>query len=128
MALTQFTREEVSHHNRADDAMIIIDNMVYNVTKFLEDHPGGPEVLLDNAGKDASQCFHDVGHSDDAKAWRQDFLAGELVERDRRELRAARPAWAGGEDTLTVAAIVHVWGPPVVLAVASTLLYFYLFS
>ncbi|XP_053621976.1 cytochrome b5-like [Plodia interpunctella] len=128
MTLTQFTRDQVATHNRLEDAMIIIDNLVYNVTTFLEDHPGGPEVLLNNAGKDASQCFSDVGHSDDAKAWRQEFLVGEVVAAERREVKTPAPSWVGAEDTVTLASVVHVWGPPIVMAIASTLLYFYLFS
>jgi hypothetical protein len=27
---------------------------VYDVTEFLENHPGGPEIIVANAGKDAS--------------------------------------------------------------------------
>lgn len=29
--------------------------MVYDVTKYLNDHPGGPEVMLDYAGKNDLQ-------------------------------------------------------------------------
>ncbi|EEF52309.1 cytochrome B5, putative [Ricinus communis] len=34
---------------------------VLNVTKFLEEHPGG-EVLIESAGKDAKKEFKDIGH------------------------------------------------------------------
>ncbi|KAI7852381.1 delta-6-fatty acid desaturase [Circinella umbellata] len=37
---------------------IIIDNKVYDVTEFVEDHPGGADVLLTHVGKDASDVFH----------------------------------------------------------------------
>ncbi|KAG5629034.1 hypothetical protein H5410_000751 [Solanum commersonii] len=39
---------------------------VYDVTPFMEDHPGGDEVLLSASGKDATNDFEDVGHSDSA--------------------------------------------------------------
>jgi hypothetical protein len=34
---------------------------------FRSQHPGGDEVLLTEAGKDASDSFEDVGHSDEAR-------------------------------------------------------------
>jgi cytochrome b involved in lipid metabolism len=40
---------------------------VYDVSKYLDDHPGGAEVLLDVAGQDADEFFEDIGHSNDAR-------------------------------------------------------------
>ena len=34
---------------------------MYDVTSFLEEHPGGKEVLLALAGSDATNAFEDVG-------------------------------------------------------------------
>lgn len=34
---------------------------------FIIQHPGGEEVLLEQAGKDATEAFEDVGHSTDAR-------------------------------------------------------------
>jgi cytochrome b involved in lipid metabolism len=47
----QFTTEEVKQHNKKEDCWIILDGKVYDVTKFLEDHPGGEEVVIDCAGE-----------------------------------------------------------------------------
>ncbi|WVQ83117.1 hypothetical protein IAT38_005255 [Cryptococcus sp. DSM 104549] len=49
--------EEVQKHNRADDCWVIINGNVYDVTEFLENHPGGPEIIIANAGKDATKIF-----------------------------------------------------------------------
>lgn len=52
-----FTREEVAKHNKPEDAWIIVDGNVYDITKFARLHPGGKETLLDYAGQDATEDF-----------------------------------------------------------------------
>ncbi|CAL1160052.1 unnamed protein product, partial [Cladocopium goreaui] len=42
----------------ADDAWIIVDGDVYDVTKFAGVHPGGTQILLEYAGKDATEDFY----------------------------------------------------------------------
>lgn len=46
-------------HNKPDDLWIIIDSYVYDLTDFLDSHPGGEAVLLmeDIAGQDATETF-----------------------------------------------------------------------
>ncbi|KAF2285601.1 hypothetical protein GH714_005721 [Hevea brasiliensis] len=51
---------------------------VYDVTKFLEDHPGGDEVLLSATGKDATDDFEDVGHSTSAREMMDQYYVGEI--------------------------------------------------
>lgn len=55
---------------------------MYNVAKFLDEHPGGDEVILAEAGQDATEAFEDVGHSDEARALLPDMLVGELDPAD----------------------------------------------
>lgn len=43
-------------------------------------HPGGEEVLMEQAGKDATESFEDVGHSTDARELMQNYLIGNLPE------------------------------------------------
>lgn len=45
--MPQFSRAEVLKHCSNRDCWIIIGNKVYDVTKFLDEHPGGCEVLLE---------------------------------------------------------------------------------
>ncbi|KAM7356060.1 uncharacterized protein ACRADG_001921 isoform 2-T2 [Cochliomyia hominivorax] len=59
---------EISENNgkNGKPVWIIIKGVVYDVTKFLKDHPGGDDIILEHAGKDATRAFNDVGHSIDA--------------------------------------------------------------
>lgn len=58
-----FTPADVAAHNNADKGMyIIVDNTVYDVTKFVDEHPGGAKILKRVAGKDASKQFWKVGN------------------------------------------------------------------
>ncbi|KAK4415797.1 cytochrome [Sesamum alatum] len=70
--------EEVVKHDQKGDCWLIISGKVYDVTPFLEEHPGGDEVLLMASGKDATDDFEDVGHSDDAREKMKEFYIGEL--------------------------------------------------
>ncbi|PSS35464.1 hypothetical protein PHLCEN_2v1619 [Hermanssonia centrifuga] len=62
---------------------------VYNVTKFLDEHPGGDEVILAEAGKDATEAFEDVGHSDEARALLPDMLVGEFEKGGELKVKTA---------------------------------------
>ncbi|XVE70165.1 hypothetical protein DITRI_Ditri10aG0050300 [Diplodiscus trichospermus] len=75
---TVFTLSQVAQHKSKKDCWIVIDGRVLNVTKFLEEHPGGEEVLLESAGKDATQVFKDIGHSKMARNLVLNYQAGLL--------------------------------------------------
>ncbi|XP_031251082.1 cytochrome b5-like [Pistacia vera] len=70
--------EEVAKHKERDDCWLAIFGKVYDVTSFLEDHPGGDEVLLAVTEKDATEDFEDVGHSDSAKEMMEKYYIGDL--------------------------------------------------
>lgn len=47
-------------------------------------HPGGQEAHLRVAGKDASKCFDEVGHSDEAEMLMKKFRIGVVREGEVR--------------------------------------------
>ncbi|RRT47401.1 hypothetical protein B296_00044204 [Ensete ventricosum] len=102
-----YTLAEVLTHNSSKDCWLIINgkvrtHSVFDVTKFLEDHPGGDEVLLASigrslssyqlisntihvgnmpfllSGKDAGDDFEDIGHSTTARAMMDEYCVGEI--------------------------------------------------
>ncbi|WCJ24211.1 Cytochrome b5 [Euphorbia peplus] len=73
-----FTLSQVSGHDNPKDCWLIIGGKVYDVTKFLEDHPGGDDVLLSATGKDATDDFEDVGHSTGARDMMEQYYVGEI--------------------------------------------------
>uniref|UniRef100_A0A3B3B6S7 Cytochrome b5 type B n=1 Tax=Oryzias melastigma TaxID=30732 RepID=A0A3B3B6S7_ORYME len=77
-ALKYYTLEEIRVHNMSKDTWLIIHDKVYDISSFLEEHPGGEEVLLEQGGADATESFEDVGHSLDAREMLQQYYIGEL--------------------------------------------------
>jgi len=80
-----FRLAEVSKHDSAEDMWMVIHNKVYDVTNFLEEHPGGVEVLLENAGLESTYAFEDVGHSLDARDLLAQYYVGDVHEDDATE-------------------------------------------
>eukprot|EP00257_Ricinus_communis_P023385 XP_015583357.1 cytochrome b5 isoform X2 [Ricinus communis] len=52
--------------------------LVYDVTQFMEEHPGGDEVLLAATEKDATDDYEDIGHSDEAKEMMHKYYIGNM--------------------------------------------------
>eukprot|EP00924_Labyrinthula_sp_SR-Ha-C_P002308 maker-scaffold_16-snap-gene-0.41-mRNA-1 protein AED:0.02 eAED:0.02 QI:82/1/1/1/1/1/3/45/532 len=52
-----FSRAEVAKHNKDDDCWVIIDNKVYDVTRFAPLHPGGERLLKEYGGQDVTEDF-----------------------------------------------------------------------
>ncbi|CAE6458716.1 unnamed protein product [Rhizoctonia solani] len=71
----KITLDQLKEHTKKDSFYALIHGKVYDVTKFLDEHPGGDEVIMAEGGKDATEAFEDVGHSDEAR----DILKGLYV-------------------------------------------------
>ena len=59
--------EEIKKHNKRDDCWVVVDGVVYDMTSFLDEHPGGRRLPLKHAGKDASEVWNSLhGHKKEA--------------------------------------------------------------
>jgi cytochrome b involved in lipid metabolism len=63
----ELTLAEVATHTTKKDLYMVIHDKVYDCSSFVDEHPGGEEVLLDVSGQDGTEAFEDVGHSDEAR-------------------------------------------------------------
>ena len=50
-------------------------------------HPGGFEIMMEHAGRDATLAYRGVGHSDDAEEELQQYLIGVLPLKERMYLQ-----------------------------------------
>ena len=81
-----YTAEEVAHHRTPTDLWLIAHGKVYDVTKWVEMHPGGAAALLRRGGLDATRDF-DFHTKHARKMWEQTFIG---------KLDDGRPAdWSG---------------------------------
>ncbi len=81
----KFTKlEELAEHNKPGDLWLLIHNKVYDVSKFK--HPGGNEILLQNAAMDATTQFEDINHSAKAQELMRGMYLGDFINpEDQKE-------------------------------------------
>jgi len=76
------TSSEVSKHNLINDCWLTVNSKVYNVTDFINLHPGGSDKIAPLCGKDATQAFETRGgngpHPDKAKSVLNNYYIGNL--------------------------------------------------
>jgi len=46
---------ELGEHGKLDDAWVVINGTVWDVTEFAPKHPGGVEIITEYLGQDASE-------------------------------------------------------------------------
>ncbi|WFD33823.1 hypothetical protein MCUN1_000643 [Malassezia cuniculi] len=89
--LKRVSREEVAKHNKRDDLWIIIDSVVYDLSDFIDAHPGGEAVLLseDVAGQDATEFFFGLHTIDVLQKYERFAIA--QIEGEEREIHYPVP-------------------------------------
>lgn len=88
--LPEYTIDEVAKHTTAEAGYwIILDGLVYNVTPFLWDHPGGELILKGLAGTDATVPFRNFHPQHIWKKEPAKFLCGRVTASDRKKLKSS---------------------------------------
>jgi cytochrome b involved in lipid metabolism len=75
----KYTYEDVSFHNTLNDCWIIYNNYVYNITNFLNKHPGGNKIILDYAGLDITNNYIFFLHSNNAYNILSKYKIGSII-------------------------------------------------
>ena len=75
--------------------LVVRDGNVYDVAAFFADHPGGPEVILERAGRDVTRDFARVGHSPDAVKLLEKYRVGQVGAAGRGRDDSTRKGRAG---------------------------------
>lgn len=73
------TSDELGKHNKRDDAWICLKGRVYNVTPYMEFHPGGEDELMRGIGKDATDLFNQVHKWVNFESMLEKCFVGRLV-------------------------------------------------
>ena len=55
---TTYSRADVAKHSKPSDCWTVINGKVYNLTKWIDRHPGGPGVIEMICGKDGTGAFN----------------------------------------------------------------------
>lgn len=82
-ALPEYSLNEVAEHSTPLDCWIVIYDKIYDVTTFLQEHPGGEFIILEFAGRDATLAFRGTRHGADSYELLNKYLIGILPKSER---------------------------------------------
>ncbi|NWW67997.1 NB5R4 reductase, partial [Ifrita kowaldi] len=77
--LIEVTEDELSKHNKKEDCWICIRGFVYNVTPYMEYHPGGEDELMKAAGADGTDLFDQVHRWVNYESMLKECLVGRMA-------------------------------------------------
>jgi cytochrome b involved in lipid metabolism len=76
-----YTMADVSKHNNQNDCWTAVNDKVYEVTKWISEHPGGAKAIISMCGIDGSAPFNDQ-HGGEKRPANElaGFLIGDLIK------------------------------------------------
>jgi len=77
--LPTIPQADVASHNTTKSCYVTVGTKVYDITPFLDDHPGGGDLIVEYGGKDVQDIMDDTAshfHSESAWEILDDYLVG----------------------------------------------------
>lgn len=114
----QFTRAEIEKHNTKQEAWMVVNNNVYDVTSVLSWHPGGSATILANAGHlslEVTSSFNSI-HDEYAHKKLQECVIGRVTDKAVKYMTeqakaSAEEAAKEGESTQKMLLQTKKWVP-----------------
>eukprot|EP00761_Pharyngomonas_kirbyi_P014393 gb/GECH01014423.1/.p1 GENE.gb/GECH01014423.1/~~gb/GECH01014423.1/.p1 ORF type:complete len:340 (+),score=38.03 gb/GECH01014423.1/:1-1020(+) len=91
-----YTTSEVAKHHENDDAWVIVNNKVYDITDFIKSHPGGILVLQEHLGSDVTQQMQDDTfhvHTSSAYSMLTNYYIGDIEGTKQEKNEEIRRGW-----------------------------------
>ncbi|PLB54609.1 acyl-CoA dehydrogenase NM domain-like protein [Aspergillus steynii IBT 23096] len=101
-----FSKDDVVSHSKPDNLWVVIDEDVYDLTSFQDEHPGGKKILQRVAGKDASKQFWKYHNEGILKKYKTKLQVGSLDS--KKAAAASEPAPAKEAPKPQAAPVVDV--------------------
>ncbi|XP_042410244.1 cytochrome b5-like [Zingiber officinale] len=127
--LKSYSTAEISLHTTKQSCWLSIGGKVYDVTTFMEEHPGGEDVMLHaSASGDATQAFEEVGHSSSAISSMKSYLIGTVEGHVSDDQKPPKPTAASHREPPPPSySLSDYFLPLLVLAVAFAAWYYLTF-
>ncbi|WWC87524.1 uncharacterized protein L201_002414 [Kwoniella dendrophila CBS 6074] len=109
-----YSLEQLKEHGTRESLWMLLHDKVYDVTAFIDEHPGGDEVMIEEAGRDATEAFEDVGHSDEARDMLPKMLLGDFYGEKKSKTKKS----FSSNDGSTSSGGFPIWVVPVALIAA----------
>mmetsp|Transcript_26047 Transcript_26047/g.42572 ORF Transcript_26047/g.42572 Transcript_26047/m.42572 type:complete len:147 (+) Transcript_26047:30-470(+) len=120
-----FTWEDVKKHQSEESPWVVIYGGVYDMTEFQMDHPGGPDVIQDISGQDATEEFENILHTEKARKMGHEYLIGSIEGSDFEEwlknMNEKKNASASDDDGTS-------WFSVILIAIIAVLVALYLYN
>eukprot|EP00386_Alphamonas_edax_P004068 GDKI01012694.1.p1 GENE.GDKI01012694.1~~GDKI01012694.1.p1 ORF type:complete len:405 (+),score=131.70 GDKI01012694.1:42-1217(+) len=92
--ITHRKDDALTPSSKEDRCIVTYKKERYDVTNFVEKHPGGRDVIVQYSGRDMTEAFDEVGHSATASKllmkYKMDKSEKEMAAEERREKAKAR--------------------------------------